>query len=405
MIATVYPGKISGALAAIPSKSHVHRQLICAALSSSPTKITCPVLNDDIEATARCLNAMCADITYADDAFTVVPAKKPTGAIADCGESGSTYRFLLPVAAALGTETTFRLHGRLPQRPMSELTGAMESHGVSFSGLGTSEVTVHGRLTGGTFSLPGDVSSQYISALIFALPLTVADGEIILTTPVESKGYIQMTLDAVHTFGIKADWEVSRISIPGPQAYVSTGEVIAEGDWSNAAFPLCAAAAGGTKVDISGLNADSAQGDRTVRTIIENYGMPPKGHTISIADIPDLAPALAVLAAAAEGETRLIDAARLKLKESDRIAAICDTMNALGADFTGTEDSIIVHGGKPLTGGTVDSVNDHRIAMMAACCAVISENPITITRAEAVNKSYPQFFDHIRRLGLRVEIT
>jgi len=405
MIATVYPGTISGSIAAIPSKSHVHRQLICAALSDGITKITCPALNADIEATARCLNAMCADITYDGDTFTVIPAKRPVGAIADCGESGSTYRFLLPVAAALGSETTFRLHGRLPQRPMSELTSALESHGVTFSGLGTPEVTVHGKLTSGRFTLPGDVSSQYISALIFAIPLTGESGEIVLTTAVESKGYIQMTLDAVRSFGINAVWENDSIVIPAPAVYKSPGAIVAEGDWSNAAFILCAAAAAGTNVEMSGLNAASAQGDKAVQTIIHDFGAPPAGYDISISDIPDLAPALAVLAAAASGQTRFTEAARLKLKESDRIAAICDTMNALGADFTGTDDMIMIRGGKKLTGGTVDSVNDHRIAMMAACSAVISENPVTITRAEAVNKSYPRFFEHIRQLGLKVDVT
>ena len=156
---------------------------------------------------------------------------------------------------------------------------------------------------------------------------------------------------------------------------------------------------------MSGLNAASAQGDKAVQTIIHDFGAPPAGYDISISDIPELAPALAVLAAAASGQTRFTEAARLKLKESDRIAAICDTMNALGADFTCTDDMIIINGGKKLTGGTVDSVNDHRIAMMAACSAVISENPVTITRAEAVNKSYPRFFEHIRQLGLKVDIT
>ena len=404
MIATVYPGKLSGALPAIPSKSHVHRLLICAALAGEETRILCPALNADIEATVRCLNAMCARITYADEYFTVHPAKMPSGQTADCGESGSTYRFLLPVAAALGTNTVFRLHGRLPARPMGELTGAMERHGVAFSGLGTDEVSVTGRITGGRYELPGDVSSQYISALIFAIPLTGEPGEIVLTTPVESKGYINMTLDAVRSFGITAVWEGNRIVIPGGQKYVSPGLAAAEGDWSNAAFILCAAAAGGTQVDVSGLNPESAQGDRAVSSIIESFGVYPRGRVVSIADIPDLAPALAVLAAAAEGETRLTNAARLRLKESDRIAAICDTLSALGADARGTDDEIIIRGGKMLKGGTVDSVNDHRIAMMAACCAVISENPVTITCAEAVRKSYPRFFDDIQRLGLKVEL-
>lgn len=405
MIATVYPGKLSGTLSAIPSKSHVHRLLICAALADGETRIHCPALNADIEATVRCLNALCANIAYSDGYFTVRPAKIPSGQTADCGESGSTYRFLLPVAAAQGADTVFRLHGRLPARPMGELTDALETHGASLSGLGTDRVVLSGKISGGRYELPGDVSSQYISALIFAIPLTGESGEIVLTTPVESKGYIGMTLDAVHSFGITAVWENDRIFIPGGQKYVSPGEVSAEGDWSNAAFLLCAAAAGGTHVDVTGLKSESAQGDRAVRSIIESCGHPPRGQVVSISDIPDLAPALAVLAAAADGETRLTNASRLRLKESDRIAAICDTLSALGADACGTDDEIIIRGGKILNGGTVDSMNDHRIAMMAACCAVISENPVTITHAEAVRKSYPRFFNDIQLLGLRVEIS
>lgn len=404
MIATVYPGKLSGSLPAIPSKSHVHRLLICAALAESETRILCPVLNADIEATVRCLNAMCASITYSDDHFTVIPGKRPAGLTADCGESGSTYRFLLPVAAALGSNTVFKLHGRLPARPIGELTGAMEPHGVTFTGLGTDKVAVAGKISGGRYELPGNVSSQYVSALIFAIPLTGEPGEIVLTSPVESKGYIAMTLDAVRSFGITAVWENDRIVIPGGQKYVSPGEAVAEGDWSNAAFILCTAAAGGMQVDVTGLKSESAQGDRAVRSIIESFGVPPCGRVISIADIPDLAPALAVLAAAAEGVTRLTNAVRLRLKESDRIAAICNTLAALGADVCSADDEIIIRGRKKLTGGAVDSANDHRIAMMAACCAVISENPVTITHAEAVRKSYPRFYDDLQRLGLKVEI-
>ena len=404
MIATVYPGKVSGSLRAIPSKSHVHRLLICAALAEGVTRIACPALNEDIEATARCLTALGADISYKDEWFTVRPGMPKANCTLDVGESGSTYRFLFPVAAALGADAEFRLHGRLPSRPMGELVNAMLPHGASFEGLGSDTVSIAGRLTGGRYEIPGDVSSQYISALIFALPLTGSASEIALTTPVESVGYINMTLDAVRKFGIAVEWTRNTIRIPGGQKYISPGEIIAEGDWSNAAFMLCASAACGSPVEMNGLNMDSAQGDRAVKQIVSDFGTPPKGQVISIADIPDLAPALAVLSAAAAGETRMINATRLKLKESDRISAIVDTLNALGADAAGTDDAIIIRGGKALRGGTVDSCGDHRIAMMAACTAVIADAPVTITRAEAVRKSYPGFFEDIQSLGLRVEI-
>ncbi len=403
MIAKVYPGSISGTLPAIPSKSHVHRLLICAALSDKETTIACPALNEDIEATARCLSALGADISYDGTRFTVNPGISKQNPILNVGESGSTYRFLFPIAAALGADAAFELHGRLPARPMSELICAMESHGACISGIGSNKVIVKGTLSGGRYELPGDISSQYISALIFALPLTGADSEIILTTAVESRGYINMTLDAVRSFGIQIDWNGNTISIPGGQKYTSPGDIIAEGDWSNAAFMLCAAAACGTDVNLTGLTDKTSQGDSAVRHIIEGCGKPIQGQTISIADIPDLAPALAILACAASGETRLTDAARLRLKESDRIAAIVDTLTALGADASAGDNEIIIRGGKTLNGGTVDSCGDHRIVMMAACLAVISESPIIITRAEAVRKSYPNFFEDIRSLGLKAE--
>ena len=404
MIATVYPGKLSGSLPAIPSKSHVHRLLICAALAEGETRIACPVLNEDIEATARCLRALGAGIEYTDDHFIVTSGVMPEAPVLDVGESGSTYRFLFPVAAVSGSGPVFRLHGRLPSRPMQELMSSMEKHGAAFTGVGSDTVGIRGSLTGGHYELPGNVSSQYISALIFALPLTGADSEILLTSPVESRGYINMTLDAVRAFGIRADWNGNVITIPGGQKYVSPGNVFAEGDWSNAAFMLCASAAVGGGAEITGLNHDSAQGDRAVSHIIGKFGWPAAGCEISLADIPDLAPALAVLAAAAQGETRMIDAARLRLKESDRIEAIVRTMSALGADASGSDDAIIIRGGKRLAGGKVDSCGDHRIAMMAACSAVISDGPITITRAEAVRKSYPKFFEDISRLGLKVKL-
>ena len=404
MIATVYPGDPKGEIQAIPSKSHVHRLLICAALADGITTIECPVLNEDIEATARCLRALGANISYDDGVFTVSAGETRRNAELDVGESGSTYRFLFPVAAALNAYPIFRLHGRLPQRPMDALVSSMERHGAAFTGLGSDSVIVTGRLNGGTYELPGNVSSQYISALIFALPLTGEDSRIVLTTAVESTGYINMTIDAVRAFGITVIFEGDSIIIPGGQKYTSSGHIRAEGDWSNAAFMLCMAAACGADIRVTGLDNASPQGDRTVNDIIRKFGTPPVGQNVSIADIPDLAPALAVIAASAKGQTRLTDAARLRLKESDRITAITSTLRALGADAAGTDDSIIINGGMRMKGGRIDSCGDHRIVMMAACCAAVSDGPVIIDRAEAVRKSYPRFFDDIQRIGLRVEL-
>jgi 3-phosphoshikimate 1-carboxyvinyltransferase len=478
VVARVYPGRIGGEIAAIPSKSHAHRLLICAAFADAPTAIGCAGTSEDIEATARCVSALGARVGRDGAGFTVAPGRadreatgggdtgagfavapgnvggEETGArvrdgagvtvapgragggaagagvdvalgcagggetgvgvdiapgnagdwaTLDCGESGSTYRFLLPVAAALGVRTRFLLSGRLPERPMDALFQAMEAHGVTIGGKGTAVVTCEGRLTGGQFLLPGGVSSQFISGLLMAAPLTGAAVEINLTGTLESRGYVEITRAAMRAFGVQTQFEGNCLRVPGGQRYVSPGRIETEGDWSNAAFFLCAAAAGETHVEMRGLRADSPQGDRAIAGIIERFGQAPRGIEIDLSDIPDLAPAIAVLGAAAAGETRLYNAGRLRMKESDRIASIVGTLSTLGADITAEGDEILIRGGRRLIGGRVDAAGDHRIAMMAAVCAVIADAPIEITNAEAVNKSYPAFFEDLRALGLRAE--
>jgi 3-phosphoshikimate 1-carboxyvinyltransferase len=400
MIAKVFPGKLSGAIAAIPSKSHAHRLTICASLADAPTEIFCPATSEDILATARCVSALGARAERTASGFRVGPGPLAPFPTLDCGESGSTYRFMLPVACALGAESRFLLAGRLPDRPMGALFHALAAHGIAVSGEGTNVVEARGKLTGGVFILPGDVSSQFVSGLLMAAPLTGADCEIRLTSPLASRGYVDITLSALRMFGVRAEWKGDWLSVPGGQAYRSPGEARAEGDWSNAAFFLCAAAASGSKVEVSGLDPASPQGDRAVAEIIARFGTPPRGIDVDISDIPDLAPALAVLGAAAEGTTRLLNAGRLRLKESDRVASIVGTLQKLGADIRAEGDRIVIEGGRPLAGGAVDSCGDHRIAMMAACAASLAEGPIEIARAEAVNKSYPGFFDDLRKLGL-----
>lgn len=403
MIAKIQPGRLSGRIAAIPSKSHAHRLIICAALSGAPTKIVCPSASEDILATVRCVAALTAPTAPTECGFHVRPGPAAPSPTLDCGESGSTYRFMLPVACALGASARFLLAGRLPTRPMDALFEALGAHGIAFSGAGTNTVTARGKLTGGLFELPGDVSSQFISGLLMAAPLTGADCEIRLRSPLASRGYVDITLSALRMFGIRAEWSGNSLLVPGGQAYISPGAATAEGDWSNAAFFLCAAAATGADVQIDGLDPASPQGDRAVQGIIRRFGAPPRGIDVDISDIPDLAPALAILGAAAAGTTRLFGAGRLRLKESDRIESIVSTMGALGADIWDGGDEIVIRGGQMLAGGAVDAWGDHRIAMMAAGAACISRGPITIRRAEAVNKSYPGFFEDLSNLGLLVE--
>lgn len=416
MRVAVYPGSVSGDMRAIASKSHAHRLLICAALSGGETRIACPDLSEDISRTADCLKALCADIRYENGVFTVVPRAPERTAQLDCGESGSTYRFMLPVCAALGGKYSFILHGRLPERPMEALFEALEAQGVEISGKGTKRVTIHGRLRGGRFDIAGNVSSQFISGLCMAAPLTGQRVEIALTTPLQSAAYVDITLKAVEQFFIRVAWQENNLVIEGGQRYQTPGETVVEGDWSNAAFWLAAAAAGRSRVRMSGLAMDSTQGDKNIiamlqafgaEVLIDEDGVEVRGRKLSGTEIdvdatPDLAPELALLGAASEGETLLTNIARLRVKESDRAASITQVLAGLGADISVEGDCILVRGNGRITGGHCDAQGDHRIAMMAACAAVIAEEPVIIDGAQAVNKSYPRFFDDLQSLGLMV---
>ena len=374
----------------------------------------CPASSEDIDATAWCLQALCADITYDGETFRVKPEKPNARPVLDCGESGSTYRFLFPVACALGADASFLLKGRLPQRPMEPLFEALEAHGAVITGKGSSEVRVSGQLQSGLFTIPGDISSQFISGLLFALPLLGGDSEIRITGKIESKKYIDITLEALKQFGISARIKENRIFVPGGQRYRSPGTIRGEGDWSNAAFWCCAALTSGKPVRISGLSPDSPQGDKEILRICEEMGagvrwdegellITPgnlRGIDVTVMDVPDLVPAIAAAACAAEGTTRILGAGRLRIKESDRLESVARVLQELGADVEEGEDSLTIRGGRPLKGGTVDSWGDHRIAMMAAITTPLCTAPVTIRNAEAVNKSYPGFFEDLNKLTI-----
>lgn len=414
---TVAPSKIKGQIQAIASKSHAHRLLICAALSNGETNIACETISEDIAATAECLNALCASVKYSDRNFTVIPRKNTTDvAVLDCGESGSTYRFLLPVACALGRPCTFLLGGRLPERPMDALWSVLENHGINISGKNKAELTVSGRLLPGLYTVAGDISSQYITGLLFALPLLRGDSKILISGSLESKGYIDITLSVLKQFGISVKMSGKTITLKGNQKYRSPKILSVEGDWSNSAFWLCAAAAGGS-VTVSGLSPLSSQGDKAVCDILRRFGAvvsesenavtvskaPLKGVEIDSSEIPDLVPALSVAAAAAKGKTVIRNAGRLRFKESDRLLSISETLLALGADVAVTGDKLIISANGKLRGGNVNSFGDHRIAMMAASCCVICRNSVVIENAESVAKSYPAFFGDFRKLGAQIK--
>ena len=392
MTQTIPKTPISGTIPAIASKSAAHRLYICAALADKPTEITCQTTSKDIEATKACLAAM-------KRGDTRLP----------CGESGSTLRFLLPVAAALGLEADFFLEGRLPDRPLAPLDAQLTAHGVTLSRPRREVLHISGKLTPGDYVLPGNVSSQYISGLLFALPLLDGPSTLTVTGSVESAPYIAMTLDALAQFGVQPELHDNVYTI-APTPYVSPNTAVVEGDWSNAAFWLCAGALSGP-VTVTGLKPDSLQGDREIVELLKRFGAkteesgdsvtvspgPLTARDIDAAAIPDLVPVLSIVAAAAAGTTRIYNAGRLRIKESDRIKTVLALLTAIGVDAEETADGLRIHGGKALTGGVVDSANDHRIAMAAAVASAIC--PVTVTGAEAVQKSYPKFWEDLSILS------
>lgn len=395
---TVNGKGLHGSIPAIASKSMAHRLLICAALSRDPSQIRCETLSDDITATANCLRALGCELVYAGGTFYASPAKAPERATADCGESGSTLRFLLPVITALGVNCRLDLHGRLPARPLSPLYGELCRHGAKISPEGSNPLLVSGKLRGGTYNIRADVSSQFISGLLFALPLCEEDSRIVLTGKRESASYIEMTLSALRAYGIKVTAAPDGYEIAGKQKYRSPGALTVEGDWSNGAFWLSASALG-APLTVTGLDPDSLQGDRKVVDALSEITKDAPKAMIDAQDIPDLVPILSVVAAAQNKTTVIYNAQRLRLKESDRIESTAALLKAIGATVTQTEDGLKIRGApEKLRSGKVDSQNDHRIAMAAAIASVVCGS-VEIEGAEAVNKSYPAFFEDFRKLG------
>lgn len=420
---TLQAAPLHGQLRAIPSKSYVHRALICASLADAPTEILCTDTNRDMDATVNCLQALGARITKTEDRYTVLPltqnAVADRLATLDCGESGSTLRFLLPVAAALGQPSRFLAHGRLSERPLSPLFEELQAHGVTLSAQGQFPLELSGKLTSGMFRLSGSVSSQFFTGLMLALPLLQGDSRIESIGKTESAPYLALTEAVLRSFGVQLrhEGDGSQLQLAvSSQTFRSPGTLCSEGDWSNAAFWLVAGAIGGD-VTLTGLQVDSCQGDRAIVSLLREMGAsvtecgegvlhavrsPLHGITIDATDIPDLVPILAVAAAAATGETRIVGAARLRLKESDRLQSVCAMLRALGGDCEETADGLLIRGGRQLVGGEVDSCNDHRIAMSAAVASCLCNGQVNIQTAQAVEKSYPAFFADFAKLGGRV---
>ncbi len=404
----ITPAPISGGIDGIASKSFAHRALICACLAKGKSEVKINTSSADIEATVNCLKNLGAQIEQSGSVYSVTPISSiPEKAVIDCGESGSTIRFLLPVICALGINTEVHASGRLPERPLSPLKEELVRMGASISDV--FPLNVSGRISTGEFTLRGDVSSQFVTGLLMALSY-LSGGKINLLPPVQSRPYIDITLQVLRTFG--AD-----IKEENDTFYINSGNLkgcsfAVEADWSNAAFPLCMGA------EVTGLNPDSTQGDKAIIDVLRNMGAEIyendgcfrvdvsslHGCRVDAADIPDAVPVIAAIAATADGETVIFNGERLRIKESDRIKTTCSMLRSLGADISETDDGMIIRGKKTLSGGETPSFNDHRIAMAAAVAAVRCEGDVIIRNAEAVNKSYPAFFDDYNKLGGKASV-
>ncbi|WP_313525167.1 3-phosphoshikimate 1-carboxyvinyltransferase [Anaerotignum sp.] len=406
---------LKGSVKVISSKSHAHRLLIAAALADIPTKISVEGWSNDIEATKNCLEALGCKIVKGGGMVEVTPLweAETKDVVLDCVESGSTLRFLLPIVAALGKHAIVEGQGRLPERPIGVLLDELRKYGCQVRE-NALPLEMSGGITGGIYTLPGNISSQFITGLLFALPLVDGDSEIRLSTNIESRGYIDMTLETLAAYGIEIQEQDWGFAIKGGQTYHSPKEISAEGDWSGAAFWVVAGGVGG-EITCTGLRKDSCQGDKEIVSLMEQFGAKVewekdgvlvsrgelKGISIDAAQIPDLVPILCTAGALAKGETLIYNAGRLRIKESDRLKAMAEGLQKLGVKVTEQAEGILIEGGNvpPVGEVILDSYDDHRIVMALAVAAAALGAEAVIERAEAVSKSYPTFFAEFTRLG------
>lgn len=394
MTTIIEKSNINGKINAIPSKSYAHRIAICSFLAGNENLVDCGEFSSkDILATVGCLKAL-----------------RENRSILDCVESGSTLRFMLPLTSAIGGNFTFIGQGRLMERPNEELFTVLREHGIKIDK--TDKIEISGKLTSGEYKIRGDISSQYISGLLMALPILEGDSKITLTSPLLSAPYVDITIEVLQSFGINIVKTKDGFLIKGNQKF--KGEVLPEGDWSNMAFFLCAGAIGG-EVTVSGLNPLSKQGDKFILEILKKFGalISVNGDevfvkkdkllpfTYSATNCPDLVPITAVLASFADGKSVITDVERLKIKESDRIESTISMLNAFNVEATSDGHSLIIYG-KNAKNGKVNSFNDHRIAMASAIAGLFLDGKTKIFDAEAVNKSYPSFFKDLEKLGGKV---
>lgn len=407
-------GRRSGIIDVPSSKSMAHRFLVCSALAKKRNLLFCDRISRDISATISALNSSGAKIDFLDDECISIDSNSDIKSglrHLHCGESGTTFRFLLPVAAALGFDAVFHLDGRLSKRPIGALVQALGKHGIKITQNGD---VFHssGILKAGSYVIPGDISSQFVSGLLFALPLLDGCSRLQVTGNIESADYISMTEEVLKKSGIIFFKNGQNYEIPGNQRYEPPERIIIEKDWSGAAFFLCMGALSEKGVTVENMNIDSVQGDKEIINIIRNFGADINvsdgmvtarrrrliGQTIDASLIPDLIPAVSALAAGAEGVTRIVNAGRLRFKESDRLKTVAEMLNAIGADVEEQPHGLVICGKPRLAGGNVDAANDHRIAMASAVAAGICGRNVNVVGAECVEKSYISFWNDLEKL-------
>lgn len=426
----------TGTIAAIPAKAHAHRALIAAALADSPSTLLIAHYSEDIDATIASLRGLGAIIEKTESGVRVIPIpENQSHGTIDAHESGTTLRLLLSVGSAICDTTDVTAAGRLPNRPLEPLKSQLEAHGITFSAT-KPPFTISGHLMGGLFEMVGNVSSQFFSGLLLASPKLDEDTLINSTTPLQSRDYVTLTRHVMADFGVMAYTtdDGNSFTVPKGQHYHGLENYPIEGDWSNSAIWLVAAAITGQPLTITNLQPDSTQADKRILDIIDcagttvewqtedgtviedeqldNIKTPLRLHcegraidpiTVDLEQCPDLLPVLAALACSIEGESWFINGERLRLKESDRLLAVRDLVRTLGGTAHIEGDNLYINGTGRLTGGTVTSHNDHRLVMAASLMALFSDDPITITDSQAINKSYPLFFKHWNELGGHAE--
>lgn len=393
----IKPSFLNGRLDIPASKSCAHRAIICASLADGTSTLSGVSMSKDIRATIDAMSALGASLEVEGDTVKVRGIKEPRkNAVIDCNESGSTLRFIIPVASALGTETEFHGRGRLPQRPIDIYIRELGRNGIKFDYNNTMPFTMSGNLHSGIYEIEGNVSSQFITGLLFALPMLDGDSEIILKSHLESRPYVDITTDMLRRFGIKIEENENGFRIRGNQKYTPHDDKI-EGDYSQAAFFYVANALG-SSVILGNLNPESVQGDKKILDLIDTAKNDGCFHA-DCSDIPDLVPVLAVLGAFGNGESVIYNAKRLQIKESNRLAATAALLNNIGGDAEIMDDGLVIRPTGNMHGGIVDSFGDHRIVMAAAVAATGINGELIIKGAESAEKSYPNFFKDYKQLG------